>query len=160
MANNERNKLTKKDTVVIWGGANDIAKHEAGRGLTHLSNFVELCTNTSVVVVGAPKRNDLSETSCVNVEVDKFNRQLRKMIDVFEYAKVVDSITLRECYTKHGLHLSSGGKEQMEVPPVITPASSVSQCAIAATRTSGRTRKQPTTRGDDFLWTGCLPSKV
>ena len=113
MANNERNKLTKKDTVVIWGGANDIAKHEAGRGLTHLSNFVELCTNTSVVVVGAPKRNDLSETSCVNVEVDKFNRQLRKMIDVFEYAKVVDSITLRECYTKHGLHLSSGGKEQM-----------------------------------------------
>ena len=47
-----------------------------------------------------------------------------------------------------------------EVPPVITPASSVSQCAIAATRTSGRTRKQPTTRGDDFLWTECLPSKV
>jgi hypothetical protein len=27
-------------------------------------------------------------------------------------------------------------------------------------RTSGRTRKQPTTRGDDFLWIDCIPPQV
>ena len=113
IANNEINKLTKKDTVVIWGGANDTAKHESGKGLTHLLKFVELCTNTNVIIVGAPKRHDLSKTSCINEEVDKFNRQLCKIIRVFEYAKVIDSIALRECYTKHGLHFNSGGKEQM-----------------------------------------------
>jgi hypothetical protein len=26
-------------------------------------------------------------------------------------------------------------------------------------RTFGRTRKQPTTRGDDFLWMDCTPHK-
>jgi hypothetical protein len=59
MANNEINKITKKDTVVIWGGAIDIANNEADRGLAHLSKFVGECANTKVLVVGAPKRHDL-----------------------------------------------------------------------------------------------------
>jgi hypothetical protein len=167
---------------VIWGGANDIAKHESGKGLTHLLNFVKSCTNTNVIIVGAPKRHDLSKTSCVNEEVDKFNRQLRKTIRVFEYVKVIDSIVSKECYTKRGLHFNSGGKEQMalriidqfkslevintpppihlpwkEVPSGITPASSDSQSTITATRTSGRTRRQPTTRGDDFYGQSAYP---
>jgi hypothetical protein len=55
MANNEINKLTKKDTVVIWGGAMDIAKNEADRGLAQLLKFVGECSNTNVLVVGALK---------------------------------------------------------------------------------------------------------
>jgi hypothetical protein len=62
MAKNEINKLTKKDTVVIWGGANDIAKQESGKGLTHLLNFVESCKNTNVIIVDALKRHDLPKT--------------------------------------------------------------------------------------------------
>jgi len=57
VVNNEINNLTKKDSVIIWGGANDIARNESGKGLIHLLNFVGLCTNTNVVVVGAPKRH-------------------------------------------------------------------------------------------------------
>jgi hypothetical protein len=113
MANNEINKPTKNDTVVIWGGANDISKHESGKGLTHLLNFVKSCTNTNVIIIGALKRHDLSKPSCVNEEVDKFNQQLCKTIRVFEYIKVIDSIVSRECYTKRVLHFNSGGKEQM-----------------------------------------------
>jgi len=69
---------------------------------------------------------------------------------VFENAKVIDSVSQRECYTKHGLHLNSVGKEQMaykiieqfklpwKVEPLVrNPFSSDSQCSIAATRTSG-----------------------
>jgi hypothetical protein len=55
MANNEINKLTKKDAVVIWGGAMDIAKNEADRGLAQLLKFVGECSNTNVLVVGTPK---------------------------------------------------------------------------------------------------------
>jgi signal recognition particle receptor subunit beta len=45
-ANNEIIKLTRKDTVVIWGGAMDIAKNEADEGLAHLLKFVGECYNT------------------------------------------------------------------------------------------------------------------
>jgi hypothetical protein len=111
--NNEINKLTKKDVVVIWGGAMDIAKNEADKGLTHLLKFVGECTNTNVIVVGAPKRHDLRESSCVNKEVDRFNRQLHKRLMTCEHAKVIDSVIWKEYYTKHGLHLNNGHKEQM-----------------------------------------------
>jgi len=111
--NKEINELTKKDTVVIWGGANNIAINESEKGLTYLSNFVDLCKNTNVIIIGAPKRHDLLETSCVNEEVDKFNRKLHKKMRIFEHAKVIDSVSQRECYTRHGLHLNSLGKEQM-----------------------------------------------
>ena len=104
---------------------------------------------------------------------------------VFDNAKVIDSVSQRECYTKHGLHLNSIGKEQMahriieqrknnfvtnNTPPiplswkkvssVKNPVNSDSQCSVTATRTSGRIRKQPTTRGDDFLWIESLLSKA
>jgi hypothetical protein len=41
---NDITNLTKKDTLVIWSGANDIAKNEAGKGLLHLFKLIDLCT--------------------------------------------------------------------------------------------------------------------
>ena len=40
-ANQEVSTLTKKDVVVVWGAANDIAKNEAKNSITHITNFVE-----------------------------------------------------------------------------------------------------------------------
>ena len=163
IANNEINNLTKKDIVVIWGGSNDITKNESDKCLKHLLNFVGLCTNTNVAIVGTPKRHDLLKTSCVNEEVEKFNRKLLKKMRVFENAKVIDSVSQRECYTKRGLHLNSIGKEQMayriiehvksflvtnitpppnplpwkEVPSAKNPVNSEPQGSVTATRASG-----------------------
>jgi hypothetical protein len=97
---------------VIWGGTNDIAINEADRGLTCLFNFVKRCKRTNVVV-SSPKRYDLEETSCVNKEVNLFNRKLHKKLKVFEYAKVINSASQRDCFTRHGLHLNKFGKEQI-----------------------------------------------
>ena len=113
MAKNEISKLTKKDVVVISGGTVDIAKNEADKGLTHLVKFVGDCSNTNVIVIGAPKRHDLWELSCVNKEVDRFNRILHKRLRNNEHVKVIDSVVRRELYTKHGLHLNNNGKELM-----------------------------------------------
>jgi RNase H-fold protein (predicted Holliday junction resolvase) len=91
----------------------DIAKNEADRGLAQLSKFLGECSNTNVLVVGTPKRHDLRESSCVNKEVDKFNRQLHKRLKICEHVKVIDSIIRKEYYTKHGLHFNNRGKELM-----------------------------------------------
>jgi hypothetical protein len=113
LASKEIKVLNKKDTLVIWGGTNDIAINESDKGLTCLSNFVKWCKRTSVVIVSAPKRYDLEKTSCVIKEVHNFNRKLHKKLKVFEHAKVIDSVSQRDCFTRHGLHLNKFGKGQM-----------------------------------------------
>lgn len=105
---NEIINLTKKDTLVIWGGANDIAKNEAGNGLLHLFKLVDLCTNTNIIV-DAPKRHDLPDTSCVNSEV---NSLIRNFTRAFRNVKVINSVSQREYFMKHGLHLNNTGKEE------------------------------------------------
>ena len=99
--------------MVISGGAMDIAKNEADRGLAQLLKFEGECSNTNVFVAGAPKIHDLRESSCVNEGVDKFNRQLHKRLKTCEHVKVIDSIIRKEYYTKHGLHFNNSGKEQI-----------------------------------------------
>ena len=113
MARKETDELTKKDMVVVWGGANNIAKNESGKGLAYLSNFVKWRMNTNVILVGVPQRHDVLTESCVNEEVVKYNRKLHKMLKMFEYAEVLDSEVKRECYTRHGLHMNGVGKELM-----------------------------------------------
>jgi hypothetical protein len=67
MAKQEYTTLTKKDMVVVWGGANDIAKNEANNGLIRITNFVKLIKHTNFLLVGAPTRYDLSSASCCTV---------------------------------------------------------------------------------------------
>ena len=112
-ANKEIDVLTKKDIVVQWGGANDIARNESEKGLTYLSKYVERRKNTNIILVSAPKRHDLLNTSCVNSEVDKFDRKLHKKMKLHEHVKVIDSVIQRGCFTRHGLHLNRLGKEQI-----------------------------------------------
>jgi len=61
----------------------------------------------------APPRYDLTPSSCVNNEVARFNRQLKKRMKTFHNVKNLETDLKRECFTKHGLHLNSSGKEQI-----------------------------------------------
>jgi len=78
LANQEITTLTKKDMVVVWGGANDIARNEANNALTHIINSVKSRKHTNVLLVSVPTRFDLLSTSCVNKEVITYNRKLYK----------------------------------------------------------------------------------
>ena len=91
IARKEIDELTKKDMVVVWGGANNITKNESGKGLVHISDFVKQRKLTNIIIVGAPKRHNLSPTSCVNSEVTTYYRKLHKRMKMFEYVKVLSS---------------------------------------------------------------------
>jgi hypothetical protein len=69
LANNEISSLTKKDAVIIWGGANDISRNETLKGLKDFSDFVNQRSNTNIINVTARHRYDLSADSGVNNEV-------------------------------------------------------------------------------------------
>jgi len=111
IANREIDKLTKEDVVVVWGGANDVGKNASNDGLKHISNFVKYRSYTNIVMLNAPHRYDLETSSCVNNEVQAFNRKLFKTMKMFEHTKIIEVNLNREHFTRHGLHMNAAGKE-------------------------------------------------
>jgi hypothetical protein len=151
----------------------------------HIANFVKQRKHTNIIAVSAPNRHDLSTTSCVNSEVTTYNRKLHKRMKIFEHVKILDSEVQREHFTRHGLHMNTVGKELMaqritdhirktllvrKTPPIIlkwrqdltgsAQEGIEAQENVTYSRTSGRKRNQPTTRGDEFLWTADLITRV
>ena len=142
----------------------------------NISNFVKQRKYTNIIIVSAPKRHDLSTSSCVNREVTTYKRKLHKRMKMFECMKILDSEVQREHFTRHGLHMNTVGKELMaqrimdhirktllvrKAPPIILKwrqdltesgqEGIKAQEKVTYSRTSGRKRKQPATRGDDFF---------
>jgi hypothetical protein len=70
--------LRKQDILVLWAGTNDISKNNTNEALRSLWNFMEEHMRTNIILIHAQHRHDLLNTSCVNKEVDKFNRKLEK----------------------------------------------------------------------------------
>jgi len=113
VAQEETPNLTPHDSVVIWGGSNDINKNEASCGLKHLQNFINHTSNTNILTLAAPHRHDLQQTSCINKEIHVFNRKLHKIFKVRDSVSVIDIDVHRSNFTQHGLHLNTVGKEKL-----------------------------------------------
>ena len=79
--------------------------------MKHLLELVMNATHTSVILVSAPHRFDLMETSCINHEIENFNRKLRKQLERLEKVEMIDVGNDRNLFTRHGQHLNSVGKE-------------------------------------------------
>ena len=110
VAKQEITALTKKDMIIIWGGANDIARNEANKALTHIINCVEARKHTNVLMVSVPTRFDLISTSCVNKELIAYNRKVSKWMKQYEHVKLIDCDLQRRCYTRHGMHMNLTGR--------------------------------------------------
>ena len=106
-------QLTKKDVVVLWGGSNDIARNNSLVGLKHIIEFLIEANHTNVILMTAPHRYDLITNSCVNKEVEVFNKKLHKKVEKFKKVEISDLVNERSCYTRHGQHLNSAGKDSM-----------------------------------------------
>jgi hypothetical protein len=58
-------------------------------------------------------RFDLNELSCINKEIQVYNRKLKKMMKVMQHADIVETTVTRSDFTKHGLHLNMNGNEKL-----------------------------------------------
>jgi hypothetical protein len=65
------------------------------------------------MIVNAPHRYDLQETSCVNKVIEMFNRKLHKVVKTADKVKTIQADLNRNDFTHHGLHLNTPGKEKM-----------------------------------------------
>ena len=102
--------FTKKDSVVICAGTNDIGKNCTKEGLANIVKFVAQNNQTNIIILEAPHRYDLAQWSCVNKEIIRFNKRLAKMLKIYDYAKIQKVSLDRNNFTRHGLHMNNSGK--------------------------------------------------
>jgi hypothetical protein len=57
-AKEETSKLTKKDTVIVLGGINDIERNLHGKNLTSVDKFFDATHHTKVILIDVPPRYD------------------------------------------------------------------------------------------------------
>lgn len=81
--------------------------------MKHILELVMNATHTNVILMSAPHRYDLMGTSCVNHEIENFNRKLKKWMGKFEKVEIIDVGNDRNLFTRHGQHLNIVGKEYM-----------------------------------------------
>jgi lysophospholipase L1-like esterase len=108
-AKNEVKGLSKKDMVVICGGANDIGKNNSTMALHQIRDFIANNTHTNIALITAPPR----QSSCVNSAVTSFNRKVKKLVKAHHHASLLEIDTNRNLHTTHGLHLNGQGKERL-----------------------------------------------
>ena len=112
-AKEEIKTLKGDDTLIVWGGANDISKNNSTRALKLLSEFITEHKEINMVMINSPHRQDLLPNSCVNQEVTTFNRKLSKIMKLHPKAQVLEVELDRNHFTRHGLHLNSEGKSRL-----------------------------------------------
>lgn len=104
--------LTGDDVIIIWGGSNDISRNNSKDALKNVCEFVKRNAETNIVLINAPQRHDLIPESCVNTEVVKFNRQMKKLVKPYSKVHLLETNLDRNHFTKHGMHLNYKGKDQ------------------------------------------------
>jgi len=73
-------------------------------------NFIKNNNYTNTVLLTVPPRYDLIHSSCVKSEIKSFNRNLKKMVKVYQHMSVLE-MDMTGNFSIHGLHLNGQGKE-------------------------------------------------
>ena len=68
-ATNINKNLTKNNFLILWSGANDVAKNNTMKAFRFLVDFATNSSDTNVILASVPHRHDLMSSSCVNEEV-------------------------------------------------------------------------------------------
>jgi len=159
--------------VIFCGSANDVAKNNSNMALKHFRNFVKSNNHTNIILVSAPYRYDLMQSSCVNNEIGLFNRKQMKSVRAYQRASFLEMSSNRKLFANHGLRLNGLRKvvqckeivsdtyamlDQKNDPPVILSWNSdisytdTLHQGRVINKTSTRIKKTPSMKSDDFLW--------
>jgi hypothetical protein len=132
----------------------------------------------NIVLLNSPHRHDLIPSSCVNMEVAKFNGQIKKIMKINSNVKLLVIDLNRKHFTRRGQHLNLCDKEltslklamiieqfykKNQLAPIDIPwkNSSLDEAEGLNTKDetnmssqpSGYHRNCPAWRSHDFLWT-------
>jgi len=102
----EIRNLSKSDVVVLCGGTLGVARNNIREGLSSVLQLVKSSEHTNVIIMDAPHRLDLGASSCVNKEVNAFNRNLNKIIKPYDHTRQLNLNMQRQHFSKPGMHMN------------------------------------------------------
>jgi hypothetical protein len=102
-----------KDDLIPSGGTMDVARNETNNDLRYLTHFLKRTSSTNVIILDVLHRFDLVNSSCVNKETIVYNRKLQRRVKTSNCVQIQTMNRDRTCYTKHGMHMNSLGKNWM-----------------------------------------------
>lgn len=103
--------LSKKDVHIFLGISNDICHNNIDRNLSHISQFVQRNTHTSIIISTAPHCYDSVASCNVNQEVQIFNKNLKKYMKQNTHATILEMEHDRKYFTNPDLHLNNMNME-------------------------------------------------
>jgi len=90
-----------------------LRRNNSSKAIHQIINFIVHHENTNIILITAPPRYDLMQSSCVNNEINLFNRKPQQITKVHHHTSILDILTVRNFFTTHGLHLNGQGKEKL-----------------------------------------------
>jgi len=99
--------------VVLCGGTLDVTRNDASKGLSAILQLIKNSEHTNVIIIDVLHRFDLEASTCVNKEVNAFNRKLNKIIKPYEHNSQLHLNMQRVHCTKHGMHINGSGKDRI-----------------------------------------------
>jgi hypothetical protein len=78
-----QSKLTRRDTIIMIGGSNDIDKNVHGKNLISIVNLLQDTQNTNIILVEVPVRYDIGARAHINEQIESYNRKLQKITSGF-----------------------------------------------------------------------------
>jgi len=97
----------------MWQYYVDVARNNAMRRLSSLLQFVKNSEHTNVIIMDAPHRFDMGASSCVNKEVNAFNRKKKKTTRPCYHTGQINLNIHRDNFTKHGMHMNGSSKDSI-----------------------------------------------
>jgi hypothetical protein len=104
--------LTKKDVIVVQGGSNEVYRNNSKSAISQFVKFCEDLNSVNIIKLDIFHRYNLIETSCVNKEIQVFNKKLKKATKAYKHVTSIEVNNNREAFTRHGMHLNKVGKRQ------------------------------------------------
>jgi lysophospholipase L1-like esterase len=108
----EVSELTKKDIVIFCGGANNVDRSTAGKGLSQVMNFLRTNQHTNILI-SIPYSFDQKIRLSMNEDIRNYNGKLNRLIKLSKRAHLINAVTDRHFFTRHGMHMNAKGKEAM-----------------------------------------------
>jgi hypothetical protein len=105
--------LTKKDVILIQAGSNDVYRNNSKTALMQIKNVCEILSSTNIILLDITHRYNLIETSCVNKEIQSYNRKLKKVVKLYKLVTILEASNNREDFTRKGLYLNKSRKRQL-----------------------------------------------
>ncbi|KAG8256867.1 hypothetical protein J6590_061150 [Homalodisca vitripennis] len=161
-------KLGHSDLLVLACGSNDVSHNEASSAINAIKSTLKKNINKRIILVDLPNRFDLSDWSCVNVEIRKTNEELKRLSEQLGNVSLVQASKAdRSLHTRHGMHLSLRGKQWLtskilkaavvmttEQPP--PPGCHQEEQSTSVEIIPGSLQASPSTKS----WSGNCPLKV